>query len=359
MIPIAKPWIGNEEIDAVRRVMEGGILAQGEQVAELEKKFSEYIGARHAIAVGNGTQALHLVYAALGFKAGSEFVVPDMTFAATATPLLHLGFKPVFADIEPKYFSLDASQVKKLVSKTTRAIVPVHLYGHPADISELSEVAKEHDLALIEDACQAHGAQFNGKRVGSFGVAATFSFYPTKNMTTGEGGMITTNSDELAETCRMTRDHGQKPVYTHSVLGHNFRMTNIAAAIGIEQLKKLDRMNDGRRKNAALYNEMLSSVVGTPPEAQWARHVYHQYTMRVPKGRDDLMKHLGQAGIGARIYYPIPLSEQPILKGFRKGKNVETAKAAGEVLSIPVYPSLPEADIKLIASKIKEWMAKQ
>jgi perosamine synthetase len=355
MIPIGKPILGEEERQAVQRVLESGMLAQGKVVAEFERQFAAYIGTKHAIAVGNGTQALHVAYMAIGLGKGGEAVVPDLTFAATATPLLHIGAKPVFADIEPIYFSLDPASAKKLAGKKVKAIVPVHLYGHPADVAPLRELADSLGARLVEDACQAHGALYKGRKAGSLGDIACFSFYPTKNMTTGEGGMLTTDDAELDAACRLLRDHGQSKQYTHTHLGHNFRMTDVAAAMGIEQLKKLDAANEARRANAAIYDGALAGIVGTPREAPWARHVYHQYTLRVPKNRDKLAEFLSKNGVGTRVYYPMPLSAQPIFSGARSGKNPEAARAASEVLSIPVHPAVGRADAERIAALVGQW----
>ncbi|MEW5936791.1 MAG: DegT/DnrJ/EryC1/StrS family aminotransferase [Candidatus Thermoplasmatota archaeon] len=358
MIQIAKPMLARKELSMVRAVFESGMLAQGAHVAEFERRFAEYIGTKHAVAVGNGTQALHIIYAALGLKPGDEVIVPDLTFAATATPLLHLGLRPKIVDIEPKYYTIDPGRARYAIGKRTKAVVAVHLYGHPARLDQLCSLAEHFGLFLIEDACQAHGAQYKrkrGRKVGSIGACAAFSFYPTKNMTTGEGGMITTNSDELAYRCRLLRDHGQEPQYNHVILGHNFRMTEIAAAIGLVQLKKLNSMNAARRRNAALYNELLDGVVQTPAEARWARHVYHQYTIRVMKGRDALQAWLAHHQIATKVYYPRPLSKQPILREFRAGRNMETISTVRQILSIPVHPGLTTEDVEYVAKRIKEW----
>jgi perosamine synthetase len=357
MIPIGKPILGNEEKKAVMAVLDSGMLAQGKVVAQFEHDFAEYIGAKFAIAVGNGTQALHTAYLAVGMQRGDSGVTPDLTFAASATPLLHIGAVPALADVEADYFGMDAGAARKLVTKKTKMLAPVHLYGHSVDLKPLMELAKEKDLWLVEDACQAHGAEYKGKKVGSIGDIACFSFYPTKNMTTGEGGMITTNNPKLADLCKLIRNHGQEGMYSHAMLGYNYHMTEIAAAIGIEQLKKLPGAIEIRRKLAKLYNEELDGVVATPGEAKWARHVYHQYTIRVKKNRDKLAELLGKEGIGSRVYYPMPLHEQKIMKGkCTHGKNPVVAMLTKEVLSIPVHPAVSMDDAERIARLIKTFV---
>ncbi len=356
MIPIGKPVLGDEEKRAVMAVLDSGMLAQGKVVAEFERQFAEYVGAKFAIAVGNGTQALHVAYLAVGMKPGDSGVAPDLTFAASATPMLHIGAVPALSDVEEEYFGMDVDAARKLVTKKTKMLAPVHLYGHPVDLKPLQDLAREKDLWLVEDACQAHGAEYKGKRVGSIGDIACFSFYPTKNMTTGEGGMITTNNQKLAEICKLLRNHGQEGMYSHALLGYNYHMTEIAAAIGIEQLKKLPAAIEYRRKLAKLYNEELDGVVMTPGEAKWARHVYHQYTIRVRKNRDKLVETLAKEGIGSRVYYPVPLHTQKIMKGnCTHGKNPIVAKLTREVLSIPVHPSVSVDDAGRIAGIIKKF----
>jgi dTDP-4-amino-4,6-dideoxygalactose transaminase len=236
-------------------------------------------------------------------------------------------------------------------------LAPVHLYGHPVDLKPLQELAREKDLWLVEDACQAHGAEYKGKRVGAIGDIACFSFYPTKNMTTGEGGMITTNNAKLADLCKLLRNHGQEGMYSHALLGYNYHMTEIAAAIGIEQLKKLPAAIEYRRKLAKLYDDELDGVVRTPTEATWGRHVYHQYTIRIKKNRDKLVEALAKEGIGTRVYYPMPLHQQKIMKGTSKfGKNPVVAKLTKEVLSIPVHPAVSFDDAEMIAGLIKGFV---
>lgn len=250
MIPIAKPNIGEEEKNAVMEVLESGMLAQGLKVKEFEERFAKYIGTKYAVATSNGTTALHIALLSSGIKKGDEVITTPFSFIASATSILFCNAVPVFADIKTKTFNINPNKIEKAITKKTKAIMVVHLYGQSSEMDRIKEIANKKKLSLIEDACQAHGAENNGKRVGSIGDIGCFSFYPTKNMTTGEGGMITTNDHVIAEKVRLLRDHGQKERYEHVIVGYNYRMTNIAAAIGIEQLQKLEQFNKKRRENA-------------------------------------------------------------------------------------------------------------
>ncbi len=352
MIPIAKPWLGEEEKKEVEKVLDSGMLAYGEWVKRFEKEFSEYIGVKHALSTTNGTQALILALEAVGVR-GKEVLVPSFTFIASATSIIRAGGKPVFVDVDEKTFNIDPEDVRKKITDKTKAIMPVHLYGQAANMDEIMEIAEEHNLYVVEDAAQAHGAEWRGKKAGAIGHIAGFSFYPTKNMTTGEGGMVTTNDDALAERVTMLRNHGQTARYMHEELGWNFRMTNIAAAIGLVQLKKLDRANEMRRKNAKFYDENLGDSVITPYVDERAKHVYHQYTIRV-KNRDAQVEEFKKEGIGFGIYYPRGNHEQPIMQklGFT-AKLPTTEKLCKEVLSIPVHPLLRREDLEKIVTVIK------
>jgi len=266
MIPIAKPLIGDEEINAVIKVLKSGMLAHGKEVEAFEKEFAQYLGAKHAVAVVNGTAALDVALKVLKIGLGDEVITTPFTFIASANAILFQGARPVFADIDPKTYSLDPNEVLEKITDETKAIVVVHLYGQPADMKAFKEIAEDHKLYLIEDCAQAHGAEFEGQKVGTFGDIAAFSFYPTKNMTTGEGGMVVTNDCELAKKVDLIRNHGQAEKYLHVELGYNLRMTNIAAAIGRAQLKKLDEWNRKRIENARLLTEGISKIDGlTPP----------------------------------------------------------------------------------------------
>jgi perosamine synthetase len=353
MINIAKPVLGEEEVRAVSEILLSGKLAQGEKVAEFEKGFAGFVGAKHAVAVGNGTQALHLAMLACGVKSKDEVITTGFSFIASATTILHCGAKPVFADIDKKTFNIDLAHVKKLITKKTKAIVPVHLFGLPAAIAELRELCDSKGMALVEDACQAHGASVNGKRVGTFGETSAFSFYPTKNMTTGEGGAITTNDDAIAEKLRLLRHQGQKSRYEYACIGYNYRMTEFAAAIGICQLKKLPAWTETRINNAEYLNKELAGTKAvTPFVPSGYKHVYHQYTLRV-KNRDEVMKKLADMGVGSGVYYPMGLHQLGPLTQYAKGKLPEVERAAKEVLSLPVHPSLSQEDLKIIAGAVK------
>ncbi|MFC2175100.1 DegT/DnrJ/EryC1/StrS family aminotransferase [archaeon] len=340
-IPIAKPLTGDEEKKAIEEVLASGMLAQGEQVAQFEENFAKFIGVKHAVACGNGTLALMMALNCLNIK--GKVLVPGFTFIASATSVLGVNAKPVFVDIDPKTYCIDIEDAKKKLDKDVEAIMPVQLYGQCANMDEVTSFAQKNELYVIEDACQAHGAEWNGKKAGALGDAGCFSFYPTKNMTTAEGGMVTTDNDALAARLRVFRDHGQARRYFHDSLGYNFRMTNIHAAIGVEQLKKLPNFNEKRRKNAEYFDTHLD--VDSPYVHQKARHVYHQYTVRV-SDREKYTKHLSAGGIGYGVYYPLGVHKQPVINS---GDLLpETDKACDEVLSLPVHPALRKDDLERI-----------
>ncbi|NIP37038.1 MAG: aminotransferase class I/II-fold pyridoxal phosphate-dependent enzyme [Thermoplasmata archaeon] len=354
MIPISKPLIGPEEKAAVEEVMGSGILAQGPKVAAFEEAFADYIGATHAVAVSSGTEAIRLGLLALGVGPNSEVVVPAFTFVATATAVMMTGATPVIVDVEEDTFCMDPAKVEPAITNKTKAVMPVHLYGHPADMGPLVDLCEERDLALVEDACQAHGARWKGRRVGSVGEVGTFSFYPTKNMTTGEGGAVTTSEPQVAERLRLLRQHGLAGPYQYKMFGYNSRMTDIEAAIGLVQLGKLDGYNMARRMNASILTEGLEDVVATPTEAPWAEHVYHQYTIRTAD-RGGLWDHLGHNEIGCGVYYPHPLSEVPILEGKARvpEEPVVAKRLSDEVLSLPVHPGLTSQDLELVIMAVR------
>ena len=346
--------MGEEEQCAVWDVMKSGQLAQGKKVEEFEQQFSRYIGTKHAIATSNGTTALYLAQLAAGVGSGDEVITSAFTFIASATTITFCGAKPVLADIDRQTFNLDPDSVKKQITHRTKAIQPIHLYGQPAAMDEIMEIAESNNLLVIEDACQAHGAQYNGKNVGSIGLAGCYSFYATKNMTTGEGGMITTNSDELAEKCRILRNQGQVGRYEYKTIGFNYRMTNIAAAIGIEQLKKLENFNAKRIQNAAKLNELIGDTVETPYLLPHAKHVFHQYTI-LCENRDALRQALESDGIGCGVYYPIGLHQcEPLKEYVPSIKLQNTEDAARKVLSLPVHPSLTHDELRTIATAVKK-----
>jgi len=351
-IPIAKPLIGDAEKRAVMEVLDSGQLAQGTRTEAFEEAFASYIGVRHAIGVNSGTAALIVALQAHGVGPGDEVITTPFSFIATATSIVACGAVPVFVDIDPFDFNLDPNQLEDAITEQTKAVMPVHLYGHPARLSEIREICDDFELALIEDAAQAHGAEHAGRRAGSFGTGC-FSFYPTKNMTTGEGGIITTDDDEVARLCRIIRSHGQEQRYKHDYFGLNWRMQEMNAAIGLVQMDYIEEWNTARIRNAEALSRLIRSVE-TPRVREGDRHVFHQYTVRVPGGRDAVQAALQEAGVGSAIHYPIPIHQQPIMQqlGFGEGSFPVAEAAAEAVLSLPVHPSLGPEDVEYIAATI-------
>ena len=347
----AKPLIGAEEREAVDRVLRSGMLAQGPEVAAFEKEFSEHFRiGRACVAVNSGTSGLHLGLLSSGVKAGDEVIVPSFTFAATANSVALTGATPVFADIDAGSFCLSAAAVEAAITDKTVGIMPVHLYGHPADMPGLQAVADRHGLKIFEDAAQAHGASLNGIPVGAFGTFGMFSLYPTKNMTSGEGGMVSVADDEIERLVRLYRNQGMMRQYENEVVGFNARMTDIHAAIGRVQLTKVDAWTKTRQENAAFLSANLEGVT-TPPVAEGAVHVYHQYTVRVPQDRDGMAKALkAEHNIGSGMFYPIPNHR---LAPFQVDVDLpETERAAEECLSLPVHPSLSQDDLERIVTAV-------
>ncbi len=358
-IPPARPVIGDEEIEAAVRVLRSGMVVQGPEVAGFEDEFAAVVDGRHCIAVNSGTSALQLALMALGLRPGDEVIVPSFSFAATANAVRLAGAEPVFADVEPDHFSLDAQAVAAAIGPRTAAIMPVHLYGHPADMGAIQALADQHGLAVIEDAAQAHGATWQGRAAGAWGKAGCFSFYPTKNMHSLEGGMVTTADADYARTIRLLRNQGMEQRYANEIVGANMRLTDVAAAIGREQLKKLAGWNEQRQANAAFLSKGLTSVV-TPAVAPEATHVFHQYTIRVRDGRrDEVQAGLTERGIGSAVYYPTPIHLlKPYVPGTHPGNRdwdlPETMRAADEALSLPVWPGLTEDDLGRIVDAVNE-----
>lgn len=350
-IPPAKPIIGEEEVEAVSRVLRSGMLAQGQEVADFETEFARHFTpGRKAVAVNSGTSALHIGLLSSGIKAGDEVIVPSFTFAATANSVALTGAVPVFADIEPDSFCLDPASVEASITDKTKAIMPVHLYGHPANMKALAEIAEKHGLQIFEDAAQAHGSSLDGRSVGDWGTFGAFSLYPTKNMTSGEGGMITVADETVERNCRLYRNQGMLQQYHNEVVGLNNRMTNVHAAIGRVQLTKVDAWTAQRQANAAFLSENLQGVT-TPPVADGAVHVYHQYTIRVADDRDGFAAALKeQFQVGSGMFYPVPNHR---LAPFQSPVELpETERAAKECLSLPVHPSLSQADLERIVSAV-------
>ena len=360
MIPIAKPLIGEREKELVMEVLNSGVIAQGPKVREFEEKFAKYVSVGHAVAASSGTTALHIALLASGIGRGNEVITTPFSFVATGNSILYCNAKPVFADIEDQTFNIDPESIKEKITDKTKAIMPVHLYGHPADMKAIMEIAQDHDLAVIEDACQAHGARINDISAGGFSTAA-FSFYPTKNMTTSEGGIVTTDDAKTADMLRMLREHGSKERYHHEILGYNYRMTDICAAIGIGQLERLEEFNSARIKNAEYLTWKLNGINGiiTPRVLRGARHVFHQYTIRIteefPACRDDLATTLKEKGVGTGIYYPIPIHKQALYRNLGYDDRLPVAEEmAKQVLSLPVNPTVSAENLDYIAETILE-----
>ncbi len=353
MIPIARPLIGEDEIAAVVEVLRSGQLAQGPRVKAFEDAFAEWSGAVYAVAISSGTAAIHIALLAHGIGPGDEVITPSFSFIASANPILFVGARPVFADIEADYYTISPRALEEQVTSRTKAIIPVHMYGQFCDMQAIAEIAGEHDLIVIQDACQAHGARYQGKPVGDFGTAC-YSFYPTKNITTAEGGMLTTNDGEIAEKARMLRNHGSQQRYNHELLGYNLRMTDIQAAIGLGQLKKIDLWNEKRKANAAQLTELLSGIDGIEPPTirPGADHVFHQYTVRF-SDRDRAADHLRSQEIGIGIYYPTPIYKQPLYQQLGYDlTHPETERGCLEVLSLPVHPSLTSRELERIGEAV-------
>ncbi len=360
-IKLFDPQIGDDEVEAVARVLRSKWLAHGPEVEAFEKEFAQYIGVEEGAAVSNGTVALVLAMKALGIGPGDEVIVPNYTFVSTATSVLMVGAKPVFAEVEWDTFNISVEDVAKRISSRTKAVVAVHLFGHPADVKALRELADDKGIYLIEDAAQAHGAEAYGRKVGSWGHVAIFSFYATKNMTTGEGGIVVSNDREVIRRVKLLRNHGQVSRYVHEVLGGNYRMTSFQAAIGRQQLKKLDAMNESRRRNAFKLSRRLGELRGIelPVERSWAKHVYHLYAVKIVEAdRDCVRRCMVERGIEVGVHYPMALTEQPLFRKLGYGDlEYPVSKRLSRVeLSLPVHPGLSDEDIEYIASSLRQCL---
>jgi len=351
MIPISVPLLGDEEKRAVCEVLDSGWLVQGPRVEAFEKAFAAFCGVKHAIATSSGSTALYTAILSHGIGSGDEVITTPFTFIASANAVLFDGAKPVFVDIDERTYNINPHLIEAAITPRTKAILPVHLFGHPCDMGTIMDIAAWHKLVVIEDACQSHGATFRGQKVGSFGTGC-FSFYPTKNITTAEGVVITTDDDMLADRARLIRNHGQRRRYFHEMVGYNFRMTEMQAAIGLVQLGKLEQFIAARRANAEHLTRRLKDVV-TPYEAPGCHHVYHQYTIRVPDGRDRLAEHLQQSGVATGIYYPLPVHKQVAYQQLGYTDHLPVAeRASREVLSLPVHPGLSREDLYTIVEGV-------
>lgn len=350
-IPLARPIIGEEERRAVDRVLQSGMLAQGAEVTAFESEFGEHFSLdRACVAVNSGTSGLHLGLLASGVGPGDEIIVPSFTFAATANAVVLAGATPVFADIDPVTYCLDPASVSEAITTRTTGIMPVHLYGHPADMTGIRSLADRYALRVFEDAAQAHGARLHGRPVGTFGCVATFSLYPTKNMTAGEGGMIAAADARIERNLRLLRNQGMERQYENEVVGLNNRMTDIHAAIGRVQLTKIDNWTKLRQENARFLSAHLTGVV-TPHVADGVHHVFHQYTVRIPDDRDGFASALrNEFGIGAGTFYSRPIHRLP---PFASDLELpQTVRAAAECLSLPVHPSVSESDLHRIVEAV-------
>jgi dTDP-4-amino-4,6-dideoxygalactose transaminase len=341
---------------ALDRILENTSFIMGAEVAAFEKAFAGYLDARFCVGVNSGTAALQLALMACDIKAGDEVIVPSFTFFATAEAVSVLGATPVFVDIDPVSYTVTAPAIEKAITPRTRAIIPVHLYGQPADLDPILDLAEQHRLRVIEDAAQAHGAEYKGRRVGPRGDLGCFSFYPSKNLGAyGEAGAIVTNDEGLATRLRLLRDHGSTSKYAHAIVGYNFRMEEIQAAVLNVKLRRLDDWNNERRQRAAAYNELLKERgLVLPQEMDYARHVYHVYAVQSDR-RDDLRRQLADADIQTGVHYPIPIHLQPAYEslGYKSGDLPVTEQLAERILSLPMFPELSDAQQQAVADALR------
>jgi len=354
-IPLSKMYVDDRIHKVVADVLNSGRYINGQNLKAFEQEFAGLCTTKYGVGVSSGTSAILLSLMALGIGEGDEVIVPSHTFIATASPAKFLGASLVYADIDPQTYTIDPGEVKKKITPRTRAIIPVHLYGHPCDMDAINELARAHNISVLEDACQAHGATYKGRKTGSLGDIACFSFFPSKNMTVlGDGGMITTNNGELAQKVEMLRDHGRTQKYVHDMLGLNCRLSEVHSAIGREQLKHLADWTERRRAIAAKYNALLcDSGVTVPVEREWGKHVYYMYVIRA-KQRDKLASYLDGKGIETGIHYPVPVHRQPCLKS-----DVHlpvTEKYVDEILSLPMHPQLTDEQVHYVASEVRNFM---
>lgn len=363
-IPLANPSFDKEMENAALSALWNDRFVLGEEVNKFEEEFAKYCGSKYAVSTNSGTEALHLSLAALGIASLDQVVTTPFTFIATSNAVLHAGANPVFADINIGTYTIDPNQITKRITKHTKAILPVHLYGHPCDMDKIMKIAESHRIRVVEDACQAHGAVYNGLKVGAIGDVGCFSFYPSKNMTVcGDGGMIVTNNEKIAESIAKLRDCGRKSKYVHDVVGYSSRLNTVNAAIGRIQLRRLDEWNEKRRMNASLYDSFLSDLeeIVLPPSCDsHVKPVYHLYVIRGER-RDELNEWLNYNGIQCGIHYPLPIHLQPIYKTlfkFKGGEYPNSELASQTCLSIPLHPNLTRDEIKFISEKIHEFYDK-
>jgi dTDP-4-amino-4,6-dideoxygalactose transaminase len=364
MIPINKPQIDDEERQEILKVLDEGILTSasnfgGKRVQDFERLLADFLHVKHAIAVNSGTAALHASILAAGIKESDEILIPSFTFVATANSVACTGAKPVFVDIEKDTYTMDPLDLENKITKKTRAIIPVHLYGHPAKMDEIKEIANKHSIIVIEDACQSLGSTYDGKQTGTLGQMGCFSMYASKVLTSGEGGAITTDSDEFAEKLRMIRNHGMVNGYDTRIIGFNMRLPEISAAIAKTQMKKIQSMLDKRASNARKLGQLLSNKIKDknivlPHENQRTKYNWYLYTVALNDSRDKVKKFLNDSGIGATIYYDPPVHQTPFYSKFYNGELEITEWASKSVLSLPVHPSITEKDLDFMANKVEE-----
>ena len=358
-MPVAEPEIGEEELKNVMEAVKSGwVSSKGPFIEEFERSFSSYINVKYGVATSNGTAALHLALEALGIGKGDKVLGPSLTFIAAANAITYTGAKPVFVDSHPEYWCIDPSKIEEKIDSQTKAVIVVHIYGHPCDMDEIMRIAEDHGLHVIEDCAEAHGAEYKGRKVGSLGDVACFSFYPAKNLGAfGDAGMIVTNEEDLAERIRMLADHGRQGKYEHVIEGYNYRLDNLQAAILGVKLKYLRDWNEKRRNHANLYNELLADTkVLTPRENTHYRHVYHLYVIRT-RDRDELKEKLASRGIATGIHYPLPLHLQRAYStlGYHCGSFPVAEKVCKEILSLPMFPELSRDKIRSIAQVVNDF----
>lgn len=350
--------IHNEVMAAIQNVISRGDFILGKDVELFENEFSKFCSVKYAVGVSSGTEALHLALRACGIGSGDEVITAANTFIATVLAISYSGAKPILADVDPDTFNIDADALKKLITPKTKAIIPVHLYGHPANMDAIMDIAKKHNLRLIEDACQAHGALYKGKPIGSFGDAACFSFYPAKNLGAfGDGGIVVTNEAEIFSNLMLLRNYGSRKKYEHDIKGFNSRLDTLQAAILRIKFKYIEKWNTLRKEAAELYNKMLSgSCCELPPQDKSSRHVYHLYVIR-SKQRDKLREYLKENGVDTGIHYPIPvhLCGAFLDLGYKKGDFPVTEKYANEILSLPMFPGITEKEISFVSELINKF----
>ena len=367
-VPLSKPYVDKEMKESVLEVIDSGQYILGNHCRNFEKEFAQFIGVKHAVLTSSGTSAIFLCLKALEVGSGDGILVPSLTAFPTVEPVFHVGAQPIFIDID-ETFTMDPRQIEEILKRGSqipgirkmRGILPVHLYGHPANMDFILDIAKHYGLFVLEDCCQAHGARYQGKRVGSMGMAGCFSFYPSKNLTVfGDGGILVTDDEDLAKQCRMYRDHGRKEKYEHELVGYNLRFNEIQAAVGRLQLRRLDGFNESRRQIARWYGDGLKGLpVITPKVQDWAEPVFHLYVIQTSK-RDPLATYLKERGIQTGIHYPIPNHQQPAVRNAMgpQPKLERTEEAAKNILSLPMYPELDKERVDFVCGAIREFFRK-